>query len=58
MSNKKIIIYRETIFGSWARDIGTFATVIGAFWVNHEYLDSNNWLDAFLFLMEADIGKS
>ena len=57
LTKGNIYIYRETVLASWLRDIGTFAAIAAAFWVNHRFIGGNNWLD-FLLTLAAVVGIS
>lgn len=52
MSDTKYkIIYRyENPIGSMLADTFTFATIVGSFWFNYQFIDGNNVLDVLLFV--------
>lgn len=48
---KTVIILRESVIGSWAKDIVTFGMFVGTMYFNHKVLDGNGWIDAIMLLL-------
>jgi hypothetical protein len=48
-----LIFTKEGVFASLIKDIITFSTIIGSFYLNHKFIDSNNWVDFLLFIITS-----
>lgn len=47
---EKIVIVRETTFGSIISDMFSFGIIVASFWFNYTFIGGNDALDALLFI--------
>lgn len=47
----EVVILRESVLASWAKDLVTFALFAGTMYFNHKVLSGNGWVDVLLLLM-------